>query len=470
MATAIASSFTLCQHVPTENEDECQEEQYSLCPHCDLWLCIPHTLDHQQIIQANAHELNDRANQVRQQLTELSIDYLYEDCKKKIDEWRDQIHAEINIRHAEMVQQLTKLYDELAEEVKEFKQKKIESFTHEIVEPLTRMLTKQKQVHPKELKTLVTKLQSLEEKIVDIKKPNVIHMNYDEVKLNGEVNFTRQHPCDEIEATLNIDPSLELEYLKRAAIHRFQLETNGLALAASDNFILTFESPSTLLLFNNEIQLRSIDTKGNEVWDICWSDTMKLFLIAGKKLQTYDIIHNQIVDTSVNNPLSNSNIWSVTSYFHDVLLLYKHDSIKRYSWPSFKLKTMWPKSSYLEENSDSGASCIRLNDIGILAISIRQEDLHWRIDLFDTQMQRIHRGVPLTNNGRDHWNFPFISLTNNEWLVMDESSRPQMLTLVDKNGKLKQQIEKEGYNLAIMGGRFLVLRHSNSLLLYKLSQ
>ncbi|CAF3658758.1 unnamed protein product [Rotaria sp. Silwood1] len=470
MATAIASSFTHCQNVAKENEWECQEEQYSLCPHCNLWLCIPHTLEHQQIIQANAHELNDHANQVRQQLTELSIDYLYEDCKKKIDEWKDRMHAEINIRHTEMVQQLTKLHNELAEEVKEFKQKKIELFTHEIVEPLTHMLTKQKQIHSIELNILVTKLQSFEEKIADIKKPNLIHMNCDEIKLSEEVNFIRQHPCDEIRATLENRPSLDLECVKKKEIHRFLLQTKELALAASDEFIVAFEKPSTLLLFNNKTQLLSIDINDNNVCDICWSDTMKLFLIAGTKLQTYDIIHNKIVDTSVTIPTDDPQIWSVTSCFHDVLLLDTTGFIYRYSWPSFTLKTTWPENMFLEEVSDSGVGCIRLNDIGMLAMSIKQKDLHWRIDLFDAQMRRIHRGVSLANNGTANlWDFPFISLTNNEWLVMDLISKPQMLTLVDKEGKIKQQIQKKGSNLALMGNKFLVLRYETGLLLYELS-
>ncbi|CAF4681402.1 unnamed protein product, partial [Rotaria magnacalcarata] len=80
---------------------------------------------------------------------------------------------------------------------------------------------------------------------------------------------------------------------------------------------------------------------------------------------------------------------------------------------------------YLQENNDTGAAQIRLNNIGILAMSINQEDLHWRIDLFDVRMQRIHCGIPLTNNGTaDLWDIPFISLNNNEWLVMDLRSMP----------------------------------------------
>ncbi|CAF3461029.1 unnamed protein product [Rotaria socialis] len=471
MTVHIASSFSFCQNVANENEEECQEEQYFLCPHCNLWLCIPHNLEHQQIIQTSAHEFNDRVNQVRQQLTDISIDYIYEDCNKKIDDWRDQMLAEIKNRHSEMFQHLNKLYNELTEEIKEFKEKKIELFTHEFIEPLAHMLTKQKQVHPEKLKALVAQLKSLEEKIELIKIPDLIQMNLDEIKLNGKINFTRQHPCDEIDATLNRRQLLELDCVNQKEYHRFSLKKNSKALAASSNFILAFESPSTLLLFDKKSPLRSIDTKGNKVWDICWSEAMKIFLIAGKKLQIYDIIHDELADTSIENPHNGSDIWSVTSYLHDVLLLDNDGFIKRYSCPSFKLKASWPEKVYLRENNDTGAAQIRLNNIGILAISIKQEDLHWRIDLFDVQMQRIHRGIPLTNNGTaDLWDIPFISLNNNEWLVMDLRSMPQMLLLVDENGKIQQQVERGGSNVALMGRTYLVLRDSTGLQLYKVSQ
>ena len=86
--------------------------------------------------------------------------------------------AEIKNRHSEMFQHLNKLYNELTEEIKEFKEKKIELFTHEFIEPLTHMLTKQKQVHPEKLKTLVAQLKLLEEKIEHIKKPNLIQITW----------------------------------------------------------------------------------------------------------------------------------------------------------------------------------------------------------------------------------------------------------------------------------------------------
>lgn len=382
------------------------------------------------------------------------------------------MYTEIHTRHTEMLQQLSHLYSELTEEVEEFQRRKNELFTREIVEPLTHMLTKQKQVHPQRLKTTESWLQSLESKIQDITESDLIHIDCNELKLNGEIRFTREYPYDETETTSDISQTLNLQVVKAKAIHNFPLKTSNAALAASPNYILAFEEPSTLLLFDTKNYLRTVNTEAKMVWDICWSDTMKLFLIAGKNLQTYDIISNNLADVLVYGSQKQCDTWSVTTCFHDILVLYNGGGgIERYSWPSFILKTKWSESTYLESNDDLGAACIRLNNMGVLAVSIKQSDFHWRIDLFDTHMRRTHRGVSLTNYAiADLWDFPFISLNNHEWLVIDLSSMPETLLLFDKNGQLKQEVGSESSSLAQMGKNFLVLRKTTGLYLYKLPQ
>jgi hypothetical protein len=320
------------------------------------------------------------------------------------------------------------------------------------------------------LKTIETQLQALEQKIEDVKNPDVIHMNCDEIKLNRNVNFIRKHPCDEMEATLKNYQSLELDVIKPRATHHFPLKSNSTALAASAQFILAFERPPKLLLFDTKTQLRSIETAEEDVWDICWSDTMNLFLIAGKRLQTYDVISDKLVKILIDIPLENSDIYSITCYFRDIFLLYNKDIIEHYLWPSFTRKKIW-SNEYLEKDSDSGVSSIRFDSTGTLAMSIKQKDFHWRIDLFDTQLQRIHRGAPLTAKATiDFYYFPFVSLVNYEWLALNPDSTLQMLLLLDKNGTLKKQVEKQASNLALMGEKFPVLRNKTGLHLYKLSQ
>ena len=72
---------------------------------------------------------------------------------------------------------------------------------------------------------------------------------------------------------------------------------------------------------------------------------------------------------------------------------------------------------YLDTDMDKIARCICVNDNGVLAISIKQNDSHWRIDLFDTQMKRLFHDASFINHRQDGlWRCMFSPMTNNEWL------------------------------------------------------
>lgn len=51
---------------------------------------------------------------------------------------------------------------------------------------------------------------------------------------------------------------------------------------------------------------------------------------------------------------------------------------------------------------------------------------------------------------------------------MGHSCTPQLLSLVDKDGKIAEQIEMDGLNVALMGESFIILRRAKGLYLYEL--
>ena len=439
-----------------------------MCPHCNLWLCSSHHQEHQQIVQANAHTLNDRVNQVRQDLIDLSLETIYEKYKRKADEWRDHMYAEVTAKHAEMMEQLEKSNNELTEEVTIFKKDKLELFTHDIAEPLKSMLSKQKQIHPDKLKIFKTKLDSLEEQMEKIRNPDIIQLNCDNVKLKGEIHFTCKHPFDEKKLECE-DNAIDLNIVLRETMHNFSSKSTCKVLAASPDHILTVENPSTLILFNKTSRLQSINIVGMNIHDSCWSDTMKVFFIASEHLQIYDILSNtlKLATEQCLNP--ESHIFSVATYCHDLFLIRKNGVVEHYLLPSFTQKKKWSRSIYLDQDRDKIARCIRINSNGVLAISIKQNDSHWRIDLFNTQMKLLYHGPSFMNHRQDGpWRCMFSPITNNEWLMMNNSSTSQMLSILDKEGKLKQEIKRSGSNVALMGTEILVLRDHAGLYLYKL--
>ena len=104
------------------------------------------------------------------------------------------------------------------------------------------------------------------------------------------------------------------------------------------NHILTIEDPSILVLFNKTNRLQSIGIERNSIYDICWCDTMKVFLIASEHLQIYDILSNTLKPTTESRLNIESHIYSVACYHHDIFLIRKNGDIERYLLPSFTQK------------------------------------------------------------------------------------------------------------------------------------
>ena len=145
------------------------------------------------------------------------------------------------------------------------------------------------------------------------------------------------------------------------------------------------------------------------------------------------------------------------------------DSISSHSLPSFREEKKWSSADYLDEETDSGVGCIRFNDNGILAMSIRQKDLIWRVDLFDRDLIRIRRGLSFAEKGEDlRWQCLLWPMIGNEWLVMNHAGIPQMLSILDREGKVKQQVQRKGYNVALLGTAQLVMRDQNGINLYRI--
>ena len=488
---SVSLSFTQCQYDPSDDDEvEWVEEQYAvseellettlqrnirrsfqICPHCDLWLCLPHCLQHQQLLQSKANVLNDEANQIRQALSALSVAHVYDRCKETIDDWRERMYAEINAHHTRMQHRLESVYQEVHDEVECLKAEKIPAFVNEIATPLAYMLTKQKQVHPARLDFLEAKINTSKEEIERICNYDFIQTNCDEIQLKGDASFSRKpfrHKSDE---HLNRNQTLDLAKTRSTPEHQFSLKSQSYVMGVSPRFILVIESPSTLVLFNSRHELDRIVTADDRVYDICWCETMKMFLIVGGQFHTYDVLTNVLQSQpSLDWDESETHIKSITCYRNTMFLSWgRAGSITSYYLPSFSAAKTWLSDEYLQKGTDSGVGCMRFNDNGILAMSILQRDLLWRVDLFDREMNRIRRGLTFAEEGKEQvfpcFLFPMI---DNEWLLMNHACTPETLSILDTEGKVKQHVQRTAQNVALLGTERLVLRDINGINLYRI--
>ena len=131
--------------------------------------------------------------------------------------------------------------------------------------------------------------------------------------------------------------------------------------------------------------------------------------------------------------------------------------IEHRSLPSFRLIQTYTRSQILPTDSPSTmeiARCIRTNDYHI-AMTVRDlTTCQWRIDIFDFDFQRLFKGHIIGHAAHpDYWCCLLTSYRSSSWLVINNTSEEQTLTLVDGEARMKQQIEYKGYNICVLEGQ-----------------
>ncbi len=69
----MASARNLCQHTEIDGT-QCNSNDYILCPHCQLQLCLKHLNYHQDLLRLDFYNLCDQINRVHSNLDELIFD------------------------------------------------------------------------------------------------------------------------------------------------------------------------------------------------------------------------------------------------------------------------------------------------------------------------------------------------------------------------------------------------------------
>ncbi|CAF3274510.1 unnamed protein product, partial [Rotaria sp. Silwood2] len=252
--------------------------------------------------------------------------------------------------------------------------------------------------------------------------------------------------------------------LQRSPTKEFSLNGIGLPLASSSYYILTLVNEcSTLILFNKDCELYRIDLSDALVLvnDLCWSSKLNMFLMAGYSLYTFNP-RSCILSTIEGIKLVRGEwIVSVTSDNNSIYLLYssRPARIERRSlFSPNTLEKQWLQKDFLQ-HKDFLAQCIRINEWNTLAMTIKQKNGEWRVDLFNsTNLNRIHRSCSL-GQGIPGMRNCLIMSYNRLWIVINNCSISEQIILLDENGRIKSKthIDKPYglFNLCLIGNEWI---------------
>jgi hypothetical protein len=105
-----------------ENEGECSKPALVTCHHCPKRLCLKHVLEHNEINIVRTYALSDEINCLTHLLSKLDCQQSVEDARKKLDNWKENILADIENTYTHYSNEIDELQTELNHRVDIFKE------------------------------------------------------------------------------------------------------------------------------------------------------------------------------------------------------------------------------------------------------------------------------------------------------------------------------------------------------------
>jgi len=331
---------------------------------------------------------------------------------------------------------------------------------------------------------------------------DLLQINFDSCSLTGDIRIYHSDlPFPRLEQSNN--DLFDLNQMKLIyQLKTFSNETSPLGVSSyrttnsnSSQIFVTCDQRSTLIIFDFDeylIKRINIEPSFDFLNDIIWCDYLNLFLLAGSALFSFNYLTNQIHQISI---CSNPQIWSITTHKYNSMSLIDFSNqnktlncrtslyicyimgefplIEHRSLPSFNLIESFSRLQVLPTENASTIEIgrtIRTNG-SCLAITVR--NLHtgeWRVDLFDFDLQRIIQGEILGYAiDQDYWCCSLTSYRSSHWLIMNNTSQPETLTLINRYGQIQQQIERQGFNLVVcQDNRHLVIKDRHGLAIFQI--
>ncbi|CAF3191028.1 unnamed protein product [Rotaria sp. Silwood2] len=174
----MASARNLCQHAYIDG-NQCTSNDYILCPHCQLQLCLKHLNYHQDLLRSELYTLCNDIDHARMDLDNLLFDstnhreYLF----KRLDEWYNQQINLVNKIYSEKKQQIQILCLQSDMEFDTYKNEQEKQLKDNLMKQLNKVL-RQKQIHMDDLKEMRCKLDNIQRGLDELKQLNIdIHSN-----------------------------------------------------------------------------------------------------------------------------------------------------------------------------------------------------------------------------------------------------------------------------------------------------
>jgi len=428
--------------------NKCIRASRGQCDCCNQQLCLQHLNEHNASLINQLNPLTDEFNALTDRLNTLNIENMTADSRRKLEQWRDRSH-----------QQIDRLFEQKCEELDRIMNKKIQKQREEVTHLQSKIaeIIREQETTRQQIDSLTTTMHDLKEQMNELENTSLRVTTQRLIIDDGLIS---------IESTA--EHELDLSNLPTPCTTIQRLGGSKFSICASDNYLLIHRKPNLCLVDREMNVVKEMLWNYEDIWDMCWCSTLDRFLVnegsniflidestmAIEKIKTIEEINWLSCTTSENHLFLSTNTYGSIVKKYDLL-------------PSIKLVIEWKSPftctdnewiSSIRYNNEKLGLLIRNNPEKSLRMELRSADTFDRIWLlkFDTVCEQ--------NIG-----FRCCSLTCNEWLVTDYQSK--RLLQVTKNGKLKAAVPYENFPYyPTLFGNMLAVSRNYGIVVYKLSQ
>ena len=170
----MASARNLCQHSDNDHQ-QCTSNDYALCPHCQLQLCLKHLNQHQELLRSEIYLLCHEIDDVRMNFDHLIYDPTNQQAAlfQKLDQWYDDELNALRKLYLEKKYEMEILCSKSRLEFAEYKQKKEKQLKENLTKQLAKVL-KQKQIHIDDFNEMTSKLDYIQRGLHELQQFNIV--------------------------------------------------------------------------------------------------------------------------------------------------------------------------------------------------------------------------------------------------------------------------------------------------------
>jgi archaellum component FlaC len=397
--------------------ESCESTLGISCHCCDKIFCPDHLDEHYESINAQLNPLVDEINTLNDQVMRKTKEKLIGNCLEKLDRWRDESYKMIN-----------SLYEKKHQKLEEYYAQKTEKQRKEIDEMQLKLneLLHQQDATQQDIQFFKSTIENIKHEIKEIHQISY-EINIRPLEFYENFISIEEIKSDEIDFTTLLTPYKIIDCL----------DEFNVACASNEKFLLIHQGSELHLLDKELTLIKKLPWKNCWIYDMCWSSTLKKFIVTTHNRGIYLINENLTLTEEVEiNP--HKIWWRCTCSDTSLYLLSSQNNSEIFEFdllPSFQLIKRWKiphlskeHDKILDITSNNQTLALLIKNQNKLYMELRSSitfDRLWSVQL-DIKRDILHSTVY------------FCLLNSNDWLVMDHNN--SCLIHINKYGIIRSTI------------------------------